>query len=178
MGLSKGGYVKLEDGDRRLTSDYISRAAKAFGVKELDVIQNAPAAVPVMGKVGAGAEIFPEFDQVGADGLYEIDPQIPLPEGMIGFEVEGDSMWPRYDPGDVVICTAEGLIPEALVSGTEAAVRTADGHRFLKRVRRVGGGFVLESHNAAPIEGQRLVWASEIATVVRARQWRRLNARK
>ena len=37
--------------------------------------------------------------------------------------------------------------------GWEAAVRTADGKRYLKRIQRgaTSGTFDLESHNAAPI---------------------------
>ena len=40
-------------------------------------------------------------------------------------------MWPRYDPGDVIICWREGADAEEVV-GWEAAVRTADGKRYLK----------------------------------------------
>lgn len=174
--MSRGGYIKIERGENQLTTATIARAAKVFGVHEAEIFAT-PASAKVMGKIGAGAEIQPDFEQVGPDGLYEINSDIPLAPGMIGFEVEGDSMWPRYDPGDIIICSAEGIAPEALPSGAEAAVKTEDGRRFLKRVRRVGGEFVLESHNAPPIERQRLVWASEVATVIRARQWRRLNGR-
>ncbi|WP_424363578.1 XRE family transcriptional regulator [Methylocystis parvus] len=177
MGLSKGGYVKLEDGDRRLTADYISRAAKAFGVRESEVFQDIPDAIPVMGKIGAGAEIEPDFEQVAEGGLYEIQSDLPLPDGMIGFEVEGNSMWPRYDAGDIVICSAAGVAPESLAPGAEAAIKTADGRRFLKRVRRSGRGYTLESHNAGPIENVQIDWASEVVTVVRGSQWRRLNGK-
>lgn len=38
MGMSRSGFIKLERGERRLTLDYISRAAKAFDVRPADVI--------------------------------------------------------------------------------------------------------------------------------------------
>jgi hypothetical protein len=75
----------------------------------------------------------------------------------------------------VIICRREGTGPAEVV-GWEAAVRTADGKRYLKRVQRgaVNGTFDLESHNAAPIRGVRIEWAAEVQGVVRSGQWRRM----
>lgn len=39
MGVSKGQFIKLERGERRLTLEYITRAAKAFKVSVADVIE-------------------------------------------------------------------------------------------------------------------------------------------
>lgn len=130
--------------------------------------------VQVVGRIGAGAEIQPEFEQIPPEGLYEIEVPFPISTDAIAFQVEGDSMWPRYDPGDVIICWREGT-DVADVIGWEAAVRTTDGKRYLKRIQRGGanGTFDLESHNAAPIRGVRIEWAAEIKGVVRSGQWRR-----
>lgn len=130
--------------------------------------------VPVVGRIGAGSEIQPEFEQIPPEGLYEIEVPFPIPADAIAFQVDGDSMWPRYDPGDVIICWRQGS-PADEVVGWEAAVRTADGKRYLKRVQRgaAAGTFDLESHNAAPIRGVRLDWAAGIKGVVRFGQWRR-----
>jgi repressor LexA len=38
MGVSRGQFIKLERGERRLTLDYINRAAKAFDVRPSDLI--------------------------------------------------------------------------------------------------------------------------------------------
>lgn len=40
MGVSKGQYIKLERGERRLTLEYINQAAKAFDVSPSDVIDD------------------------------------------------------------------------------------------------------------------------------------------
>jgi len=130
--------------------------------------------VKVVGKIGAGAEIFPEFEQTPPEGLFEIDVPFPVPTDAIAFQIEGDSMWPRYDPGDIVICWRQGNDVKEVI-GWEAAVRTTEGKRYLKRIQRgaVGGTFDLESHNAAPIRNVRLEWASEIKGVVRSGQWNR-----
>jgi len=130
--------------------------------------------VQVVGRIGAGAEILPEFEQIPAEGLYEIEVPFPIANDAIAFQVEGDSMWPRYDPGDVIICWRQGTNVDEVI-GWEAAVKTADGKRYLKRIQRGGasGTFDLESHNAAPIRGVRIEWAAEIKGVVRSGQWRR-----
>ena len=130
--------------------------------------------VKVVGKIGAGAEIFPEFEQAPPEGLFEIDVPYPVPEDAIAFQIEGDSMWPRYDPGDVVICWRQGNDVSQVI-GWEAAVRTADGKRYLKRIQRgaTGGTVDLESHNAATIRNVRLEWASKIEQVLRTGQYNR-----
>jgi phage repressor protein C with HTH and peptisase S24 domain len=131
----------------------------------------------VMGMIGAGGEITPEYEQVPADGLSEIEAPFPLPDDAIAFQVEGNSMWPRYDDGDVVICRNRERDPIDLI-GFEAAVRTAKGRRYLKRVLsgKSRGVYDLESHNAEPIRGVKIVWASEVHSVIRAGQWSKLDA--
>jgi Peptidase S24-like len=130
--------------------------------------------VAVAGQIIAGAEIKPDFELVPPEGLYEIELPFPVPAAAAAYQIEGDSMWPRYDPGDVVICLQQGNSIEEAV-GLEAAVRTSDGKRYLKRIQRgaVPGTFDLESHNGAPIRGVSIVWAAAIQAVVRSGQWRR-----
>lgn len=132
---------------------------------------------PVMGLIGAGGDISPEYEQVPPDGLSEIEALFPLPDDAIAFQVEGNSMWPRYDPGDIVIVRSRESDPESLI-GLEAAVRTGKGQRYLKRVQRGKGRglYDLESHNAEPIRNVRIDWASEVHTVIRSGKWRRLDS--
>jgi phage repressor protein C with HTH and peptisase S24 domain len=132
--------------------------------------------VKVMGVIGAGAEITPEQEQVPPEGLAEVEVPFPVPDDAIAFEVQGESMWPRYDPGDIILCRNRERDPADLI-GSEAAVRTTAGHRYLKRLRRGArkGIFDLESFNAELIRGVRIAWASEVHSVVRAGQWRTLN---
>jgi phage repressor protein C with HTH and peptisase S24 domain len=175
-------YIQHERGGRGLKDDVVERYARAYRVapewlKFGSGPRDASNVVNVMGRIGAGAEIIPEAEQVDLDGLYEIESSIPLADGMIGFEVVGDSMWPRYADGDVLIVSKDGTPIEAIVDGDEAAVRTTDGRRFVKQLRRENGLWTLESHNAPPIRGVKLEWVAEVAQVVRRRQWRRLNGK-
>ncbi len=130
----------------------------------------------IVGRIGAGAEILPEFEQAPADGFDEIEVPLSMPPGSIAFRVEGDSMWPRYNAGDVVIC-ADGEHDASAVVGMEAAVRTGDGRRYLKTVRRgaAHGTFDLESHNAPPIRRVTIEWTAPIVLILPGGRWLRVG---
>lgn len=123
--------------------------------------------VPLMGYVGAGAEIEPDFEQTPPDGLDQISFPFPVPDDMIAFEVRGDSMLPVYKSGHVIVCFKEQKRPLEAFYGEEVAVRTTDGRRFIKTVMRGSDGLVnLLSWNAAPIENVALEWIGEIFAVM------------
>lgn len=184
FGWNENTYRSHENGQRGLRRDVAERYAKRFRVTvgwlltgEGSMEQRNVAAV--MGRIGAGAEIVPDDEQVPPEGLYEIEAPFPLPDDAIAFEVSGDSMWPRYDNGDVIVCWQQGINPEEIV-GWEAAVKTSDGRRYLKRVLRSGEPktYDLESHNAPPIRNVKLVWCSTVHAVIRSGQWRKLDDRQ
>lgn len=171
----------VKNGDRRgITTETLVALAPVLKTSAAWLLEGVgdPSSnlVKVMGRIGAGAEILPEFEQIPAEGLFEISVPFSIPEDSIAFEVEGESMWPRYDSGDVIICWRQSEDAESVV-GREAAVRTRDGRRYLKRVRRgaTAGTYDLESHNAAPIRGVQIAWAAAIQAVVRADQWARIG---
>ncbi|MFO1147766.1 MAG: S24 family peptidase [Alsobacter sp.] len=162
------GERQLKANEIRTIADYLEEPIPQLGLGNV---------VRVMGYIGAGAEIQPDFEQVPSEGLFEIEVPFPVADDAIAFEVQGDSMWPRYDAGDVVVCWrfSDSI---ADVIGWEAAVRTVDGRRYLKRVIKGSSPntFDLESYNAAPIRGVRLDWAGKVSAVVRAQDWRRLGS--
>ena len=160
----------VQNGERRgITTDTLSALAPVLQTTASWLMEGT-AQVPatstslrIVGRIGAGAEILPEFEQLPPEGLYEIDVALPLSPDTIAFVVEGDSMWPRYNAGDVVLCSENEHDP-ALITGREAAVRTRDGQRFLKTIRRgaAQNTYNLESHNAPPIYDVVIAWASPI----------------
>lgn len=93
MGVSRSQFIKLERGERRLTSDYIHSAAIAFGVPEAEVIAER-ATVPLVGYVGAGAEAHYYTD--AQDPVEEV----PMPPGgnenTVAVEARGDSLGPFF----------------------------------------------------------------------------------
>ena len=134
--------------------------------------------VAVMGFIGAGAEIQPDFEQVPPEGLFTVELPFAVPPEMIGLEVKGSSMLPRYDDGDVIVVWREQRRPTDAFLGEECAVRTGDNMRFLKRPMRgpTHGRFNLESWNARTIEDVEIVWVGEIYVTVRSGQLRRIEA--
>lgn len=136
-----------------------------------EVISNGPKGsdgdiVPLMGYIGAGAEIEPDFEQTPHEGLDQIHVPFPLPDEMVAFEVRGDSMLPVYKNGHVVIVYRDQKRPIEAFFGEEAAVRTSDGRRFIKTIMRGTPGVNLMSWNAAPIENVHLDWIGEIFAVL------------
>ena len=123
--------------------------------------------VRIMGRIGAGAEISPDMEQVPEEGLDEVELPIPLGVDAIAFEVQGNSMSPRYDPGTLIVCSNTTRDPEAFI-GSEVAVRTNTGARYLKKLRTGSkrGVYTLESFNADPIENVRIVWLGEILVIM------------
>jgi len=181
-GLSVSYISRLESGDRNLSVKNLNLISSALGVLPQDLLLTKDSSkrtnvVAVMGRIGAGAEILPELEQLPPEGLFEIETPFPIPADAIAFEVEGESMWPRYDPGDIIICWRQGVNIEEVL-GWEAAVKIDTGQRYLKRILRGSskGTFDLESHNAPPIRGVRIEWIAAVQSVIRSGQWRKLSA--
>lgn len=179
-GLSVSYVSRLESGERNLSVKNLNLFAHALNVSPQEILAEVEPksrnVIAVMGRIGAGAEIMPDEEQIPPEGLYEIETPFPIPEDALAFEVSGESMWPRYDEGDIIICWRQGVVVEEVL-GWEAAVKTASGQRFLKRVLRGSepGTFDLESHNAPPIRGVSIAWVAAIQSVIRSGQWKKLT---
>src|SRR3954471_16134129 len=135
--------------------------------------------VPIMGRVGAGATIEPEHEQVPPEGLGEVELPFPISEETIAFEVAGDSMLPRYENGDVMVVYWEQRHPLSSFYGEEAAVRLKTGERYLKTVERGKSATLvnLTSFNAKPINGVKLEWIGEICVTLPRGQIERLRSK-
>lgn len=135
--------------------------------------------VPIMGRVGAGAVIEPEHEQVPPEGLGEIELPFPISEETIAFEVAGDSMLPKYENGDVIVVFKEQRHPVSSFYGEEAAVRLKTGERYLKTIERgkSASQVNLTSFNAKPINGVKLEWIGEICVTLPRGQIERLRAK-
>ena len=170
MGLRNSAITEILAGDRTIKADEMQRIVEYL---ELD-------RVPVMGRIGAGGNIEPDYEQVVADELGTVRVPIALPGELIAFEVKGESMRPRYDAGDIVVVWAEQKRATETFYGEEAAVRTRDGRRFLKTITqgKSRAWVTLSSWNAKPIENVKLDWIGEIYLVIRAGQIARIAGRK
>lgn len=139
----------------------------------------ARSVIPVVGRVSGGGAIETEWENQ-TEPLFEIELPFPLGEDAIGFQITGESMWPKYDPDDVIVVSRHGEPLDGLL-GFEAVVRTGardePGSRYFKRIIRAGtpGLFDLESYNAPPMRNRQVGWAAGLIARVPASRWRRLN---
>jgi len=180
VGISVSQISRIERGEREPRLDEVLRVSHRLGVAVAVLIgeDDEPAPVPVIGKISAGGSIDTSTEQFGeAEPLFEIEPPFPMPSDVIALEIDGISMWPRYDAGDVIIVSRHAQDLKTLI-GFEAAVATESGERYLKRIVKGtrAGYHNLESHNAPVIPDVRITWASEVITVVRASQVRKITA--
>lgn len=101
--------------------------------------------IPVIGMVEGGPN--GEWDDSGypvGEGRYRLPrPGDVTDENAFGLEITGESMVPRFEPGDVVIVSPK----KQVFNGDYAVCRLQNGDSMIKRVRFRGEEVVLESIN-------------------------------
>ena len=167
MGVRPGAVSEILSGLRLIKA---SEIAPIMEYLELN-------SVPIMGRVGAGAVIQPESEQMPPEGLGEVELPFPIAEETIAFEVAGDSMLPKYENGDIIVVYREQQHPLTSFYGEEAAVRLKTGERYLKTIERGKSASLvnLKSFNAKPIVGVKLEWIGEIYLTLPRGQVERLR---
>lgn len=171
-GLSRGYISQLETGKRQPGPETISLLCEVFSVTASTLIEDEYATdapmIAVAGKVGAGAEVELVDAYAKGDGHRHVacPPQLSA-TGIVAVEVEGDSMVPMYQPGDILFysrATHEGILEEDI--GRACVVEDASGHAWVKQVKRGDepGQFHLISLNplAETRHNQRIKWAARV----------------
>ena len=124
--------------------------------------------IPLVGIVGAGNTVMPVDDAA----MIDLDQEIGALTGedTVALQVRGDSQYPRFLDGEIVLVERDTTLPDDLV-GEYAAVDTDDGRRLIKIVRRGSRPtlFNLESHNAPLEEDVRIISARRYKATVRSR---------
>lgn len=193
FGWTPSTYISHENGTRKIGDDDADKYASKLSLRGRritgrDIMYGPTESVPevaktvtprvrVMGYVGAGGDVDPDYEQVPPEGLREIELPFSVPDELIAFEVDGDSMLPKYEDRDVILVWRETRRPIESFYGKEAVVRTSDGHRYIKTILYGKNRSVvnLQSFNAKLIEGVRLEWIGEIYSVIRGDQVQKLS---
>lgn len=156
-------YYAHENGSRGFRADSAAQYAKAFRVdlnwlltgRGQPKTQNL--GINLIGKVAAGAEGLFEDDYAMGGG----EPIDPFPSGAIALVVEGESMVPRFNPGEILIFGHRIDDPNRMI-GEEVMARLDDGRKMIKILRRGSAPnlFNLHSINSAhgAIENATVLW--------------------
>ena len=153
------------------------RTLKAHEMLTMGQISGLPvpdrkSVIPVLGYVGAGAEVYPIDD---GDPLYEVVVNSALPAGTVGAIIRGDSMFPIFEDGDLVAYAGDELTPEVVV-GKTCMVKLEDDRMLIKTIRRgsADGMYTLTSTNAPDIADVRIVWARSLVMRISRDFWRKM----
>lgn len=156
---------RLEQGNRRLALSSARLFAQAMGVDTSEILPSEDGEVPIVGYIGAGAEVFPIDDYPKGQGIGDV----PCPRGVdpartVAAIVRGSSMEPLIPEGWLVFYSRDPEQDVAGVVGKLCVVKVVDGATMLKQVRRgySPGRFNLVSSNAGILEDQALEWASPV----------------
>lgn len=118
LGISRGGFIKLERGERRLNERTITLAAKAFDVSRAEVIRDDGFTEPTSGyrpppqflgerdlRVFAAAEGGPGQMVISTEPIELVPRPWYLKDVKDGYAVliVGDSMVPVFEPGDIAV---------------------------------------------------------------------------
>ena len=137
FGWNENTYRSHENGERGLKKDIAEKYARAFRISAAWLLTGEGATqrkniVTVAGTVIAGAEIITELEKT-SNGGFEVEVPFPIEDTSIAFWIAGESMWPRYKFGDIVICERTGSTIDQVL-GWEAAVQTVQRKHYLRRV--------------------------------------------
>lgn len=152
---------KLEKGQRELTIPWIKRLAAALGCEPQDLIGDL---VPLVGYIGAGAEVFRLNSQDSGNGVKEV---LGPPLGgndLIALRVQGESMYPRYGDGDLIYSRQTGKFIEKECLHKECVIKLRNGAMYLKRLHAgcKPGRYTLRTHNAPDVEDVEVEWAHPV----------------
>jgi len=165
LGLNQGQVSRFLSGKRRANTDFLSAAAKYLDLP-VSALFDRPQ-LQVVGYIGAGSELNFQDSYAHGDGLETIDAPLDSLVGTVAVRVRGQSMWPSYFDGDVLIYSDPRHDVDAFMH-QRVVCRLVD-ERILVKTLMPGsrpGLYNLISFNAEPIEDIALEWVAKIECVV------------
>ena len=162
IGTTTATISRYETNDMHPPDPVVTRLAEFFRVTKtfLRDGDDSSRRAPVVGLIGAGAEVLPVDEDLDLGG---VDVPANWPDAF-ALLVQGDSMLPMYEQGGVLIIRGAPRFDPAEATRKVCEVRLDDGRSLVKEVRRgqSPGRYDLLSLNAAPIEGVKIISARPV----------------
>lgn len=136
------------------------------GVEQL--LRQTPEQIPVVGYVGAGAQVLPYDDYAPGQGMDYVERPAGVSGRAVAVEIQGDSLYPFAEEGWRLIYTGEQTLLEEDVLNRVCVVQLADGRMLVKKVLRGSAPqrYHLMSSNAPLIEDVEIVWAAKVKAII------------
>jgi phage repressor protein C with HTH and peptisase S24 domain len=176
VGVAQQLIGQLERGEVR-TTKLIYRIAEVLGVSAYSLDNDIPAqsfqkqSIPVVGYVGAGAEVLSIDDHEKGGGIEEIEPPFEgLSPSTVAVKVRGNSMAPTFRDGEILLYDRQDNGDLMHLIGKDCIVSLSDGRKFVKQLKRTPTGeWFLYSVNSDsdPIFGVQIEWAAKVKIVLK-----------
>ena len=133
VGIDRGGLSRIERRLQGWTSITLEQLANAYGVENPADLFRPPLAgrVPLVGSVAAGGGV-EQIDNV----IDYVDPPAGAEGPMEALRVEGASMFPELQPGDIVYYDPQKRLPPRDLVNKLVVLETAAGDLRVKYLRR------------------------------------------
>jgi phage repressor protein C with HTH and peptisase S24 domain len=127
---------------------------------------NTPKVVPLIGYVGAGAEVHIR-DNTAPVEYVEAPPNMGNEVNVSALDVRGDSMYPAYKDGDRIFYARIHEFLEEECLNSECVVQVLDGSALVKTVIKGSSPnlYTLTSYNAPPMQDVKIEWAAPVLWV-------------
>jgi SOS-response transcriptional repressor LexA len=167
-----------ESGTREITAAHARDYGRALGLSPEWLMEgkgNIWTTAPLVGYVGAGAEIYPIDDSDMGGGLEEVDAPPGDSRPMVAVMVKGDSMRPAYLDGDLLFYHRDYEFLEEECVRQECVVKVRNGPTLLKTIMRgtKPKRWTLVSYNADALEDREIEWAAPVGWVDKRHRLRR-----
>lgn len=161
MGTTRSQYVKLERGERKLTEEWIRRAATALGVPPGALLDRGT--VPLIGSVGARGEV--EVLEMSRVGAVEAPPESS--PSMVAITVTAGPLAGIADEGWLIYYEDRRKPATDDLIGTLCVVGLPDGRTMVRKLLkgRTPGLYHLHATGGDPMYDQPVQWAAKVAWI-------------
>lgn len=159
--ISSSYLQRMEVGERNVSLKSLSRISDALGVGQRELVPDDGRRVPIVGYVGAGAEMILHSEGQG------VDENVPAPEGAtkktVAAVIRGSSLGELFDQW-LVYYDQIRTPPTPDMIGRLCVVGLSDGRILVKKLQRgqLEDTYTLLSNTEPPIYDADLDWAAEV----------------